>query len=87
MMTTMPSAVAVAVPAFTVIPVLPKPMTKSFTKIDSPTASVSMVLVFDFPMKISFPSNVIDQLTLERLATPMFVIVSDAYSIFYCYKQ
>ena len=75
------NAVAVAFstqgPTVILIPVLPKPMTKSFTVTDSPTESDSIVPVLDLPMKISFPSRIMDQFRFERPIVPLFVIVAE----------
>ena len=54
---TIPDAHASAPPAVTVIPVLPKPITKSFTMNAPPATRDGIVSYFDFPMKTSFPSR------------------------------
>jgi hypothetical protein len=77
---TVPDALAEAVPAVTAIPVLPKPITKSFTVTDSPAASDAIVPDFVFPMKINDPSRSIDQSISVISVVPVFLMVAETPS-------
>ncbi len=65
-----PDALADAVPAVAAIPVLPKPITKSFTVTSAPAARDAIVPDFVFPTKMSFPSRSMVQSMSVRSSRP-----------------
>ncbi len=77
---TVPVAVASAASTCMVIPVFPKPRTKSLIVTDSPTPRESMVPDLVFPIKISFPSRFIVQSRSDRFIDPVFEMVAETPS-------